>query len=208
VAASVRGAVTRDGAGHVIQFVREQKRTVPESEHSRVLPLRERRSGVLRPTASPLAAPRGQSGSRPSELTLATMRYGDGRLMAHSESPAAESPAEFDQLGGRNVAVAALRMASCASSISRSAVFSVLICPLAPTAIDRATTATLSGASRRNAPSRSPSAHQRPVQLTSERLGFLGGGCASILRILDHRLDRLGGVFEASEIERHVSLHS
>jgi hypothetical protein len=36
---------------------------------------------------------------------------------------------------GRNVAVAALRVASCASFVSTSAVVSVLICPLAPTAI-------------------------------------------------------------------------
>lgn len=58
-----------------------------------------------------------------------------------------------------------MRIASCASFISSSTVLSVLICPLAPTAIERATTVTLSGASMRNAPSRSPGAHQIPCNV-------------------------------------------
>jgi hypothetical protein len=84
-----------------------------------------------------------------------------------------------DQLGGRKVAVAALRMASCASFMSSSAVVSVLICPLAPTAIASATTATLSGASNRNTPSCSPNAHQIPRSVHPS-----------------DSADRLGGVFE------------
>jgi hypothetical protein len=66
-------------------------------------------------------------------------------------------------------------MASCASFMSRSAVVSVL-----KRAIVLA--------------ERPPDA----VQLASKRLCRLRGDRAAVVRVLDHRLYRLGGVFEAT----------
>jgi hypothetical protein len=46
------------------------------------------------------------------------------------------------------------------------------------------------------------------VQLASQRLGCLHGCRAAILRVLDHRLYRIGGVFEPTKVERHSGLQS